>query len=255
MYPYINIFGLHIPSYGLCVCLALFLCVALVFKRAYKSSIDFNDLIILTAISVGCGILGGNILYIFVTYDIETLYKKMLIGEFTFLKNSGLVFYGGIIGGILGAVISAKILKLKTEILERCIVPYIPLGHAVGRIGCLLAGCCYGFPYKGILAVSTPFDMGDITYFPIQGVEAILNLFVMGILLLYVKKERAKYSVMSLYLVMYSHIRFFLEFFRGDTIRGSFLFFSTSQWISLLIILFCFVLMLINKKHNTQDSI
>lgn len=250
MYPYIKIFGFYIPTYGLCLCIAVFLCAVLALKKAQKLNIDCNDLIILIAVSIGCAMVSGSLLYIIVTYDFETLYKQIINGDFSFLKNTGTVFYGGLIGGITGAIIVAKILNIKMESLERCVVPWIPLGHAIGRIGCLLAGCCYGFLYKGIFAASTRFDLNHGTHFPIQVVEALLNLFIMAALLFYTKKKRTKYSVICLYLIMYSCLRFFLEFFRGDIIRGSFLFFSTSQWVSLTIFFICLILLRKKRQKN-----
>ncbi len=256
MYPYIKILGLYIPTYGLCVCMAVFLCVVLVFKKARKLNVDPNDLTILSAVSIGFAMLSGCLLYIVATYGLETLYKQVLVGDFSFLKNPGTVFYGGLIGGAVSCILTAKLLKIKIESLEICIVPYIPLGHAVGRIGCLLAGCCYGFPYEGIFAITTRFDLSNRTYFPIQAIEAIFNILIMTVLLLYIKKKRTKYSVICLYLIMYSCLRFFLEFLRGDTIRGNFLFFSTSQWISVIIFLLCLILLLRNilKKRKKLFS-
>ncbi len=243
MYPYIKICSLYIPTYGLCTCIAVFLCAILALKKTRKVNINYNDLIILIAISIGCAMLGGCFLYIFVTYDFATLCKQIIVGDLMFLKRPGTVFYGGLLAGILGSVITSKILRVKVEFLETCVVPYIPLGHAIGRIGCLLAGCCYGFPYNGIFAVSTRFGFGHSTYFPIQAIEALFNLLIMGVLILYTKKIRFKYNVISLYLIMYSFLRFCLEFFRGDVIRGRFLFFSTSQWISLIIFLISLIIM------------
>ena len=162
MYPYVNFFALHIPSYGLCVCIAMFLCAMLAFRRAKKIGLDFNDLLITGAVAIGCGTLGGMILYIAVSYDFETICKQIVSMEFSFLKNPGIVFYGGLIGAIIGVVVTVRLLKVKAEDVEHCIVPYIPLGHAVGRVGCLLTGCCYGFQYKGIFAVATRFgDEGE----------------------------------------------------------------------------------------------
>lgn len=247
MYPFISFFGLNIPSYGLCMCIALFVCALFIFARAKKYGVDVNDLIILFAIAIGSAMLCGSALYIFVTYDIETIIKEITSGNFSFIKNTGIVFYGGLIGGVLGVTITLKILKMKTELVERCAIPFVPLGHAIGRIGCLLAGCCYGIPYEGKFAVSTMFDAGDQTYFPIQGVEAFFNVLIAVILVIYSKKERPKYSILCLYLCLYSCLRFCLEYFRGDAIRGSFFVFSTSQWISMILALTC-VIMIIRSR-------
>lgn len=250
MYPYIKIFNFNIPSYGLCTCIAVFLCATLVFKKARKLNVNLNDLLILIAVSIGCGMLGGSLLYIIVTYDFNILCKHVLAGNLFFLENPGTVFYGGIIAGTLGGITTARMLKIKVEPIEICIVPYIPLGHAIGRIGCLLAGCCYGFNYSGIFAVTTRFSPENATYFPIQIIEALFNLIIMGVLLIFTKKKRFKYSIILFYLIMYSFLRFSLEFFRGDVIRGSFLFFSTSQWLSLMILLSCLIVIQKNRKRG-----
>ncbi len=235
MYPYIKICRFSIPSYGICVCTAFFVCAMCVFVRARKMQIDLNDLLILFATCVGCGMVGGSALYILVTYDFKTIYQQIAAGNFLFFQKQGTVFYGGLMGSLLGVTFVAKALKIKLEALEACIVPYIPLGHAIGRIGCLLAGCCYGLPYQGALAVSTAFEAGNHTFFPIQVVEALANLLIAGVLSRYIKVKRKPYSVLCMYLLLYSCLRFTIEFFRGDAIRGKALSFSTSQWISLIV--------------------
>lgn len=237
MYPYIKVFSIHIPTYGLCVCLAVILCAVLSFKKAKKMMVDTNDLLIVFAVSIGVGMFGGNLLYNLVTYDIKTLWGIIISGQISLLQKTGTVFYGGLIGGAFAAIITSKLLKMQIGKLEMCVVPYIPLGHAIGRIGCLLAGCCYGFPYHGIFAVSTKLYPGGGAFFPIQCVEAIFNLLITGVLLLYAKRRRRDFSITSLYIILYSALRFFLEFFRGDDIRGNFYIFSTSQWISLILFL------------------
>lgn len=205
-------------------------------------NVSFYDLLILIAVSVGCAMLGGALLYIFVTYGFKELILKAAAGDLSFLKNPGIVFYGGLLGGIAGCVVASELLKVRIEAVEACIVPFIPLGHAVGRVGCLMAGCCYGLPYNGMFAVTSRFAASDTKYFPIQGAEALFDLMIAACLLNYTKRTRDKYAVLSLYLCMYSALRFVLEFFRGDIVRGHFLFFSTSQWLSLIIFFFSFVL-------------
>ncbi len=255
MYPYIKIFRFCIPSYGACICLAFFVCAACIFIRSRKMHLDFNDLLIIFATAVGCGMLGGSLLYIFVTYDLKTIYQQIITGNFLFFEKQGTVFYGGLIGGTLGVTFVAKLLKIKVETLEACAVPYIPLGHAIGRIGCLLAGCCYGFPYQGVFAVSTRFESEYKTFFPIQGVEAAANLVIMGALLRYTKHKRSTYSVLCAYLLMYACLRFILEFFRGDDIRGEFVTFSTSQWISLAVFMFSLIRLRKSAFKNKKTEI
>lgn len=253
MYPYIDFLGHSIPAYGLCMCFAFFICGFFVLRKAERLGLLFEDTLILIAVSIGAGLLSGALLYIAVTYRIKELLVMISNGDFSFLKNVGLVFYGGLIGGVLGGLICSKLLNINIVSLERCVVPYVPIGHAIGRIGCLLAGCCYGFPYDGVFAVRSVFSPGSNTYFPVQIVEAFFDVLIAVFLLFYTKKERSKYNVLFSYLCLYSILRFCLEFLRGDEIRGSVLFFSTSQWISVLIFVFCILVMGLRYIKNKKN--
>ena len=136
---------------------------------------------------------------------------------------------------------------------ERSAIPYIPLGHAIGRIGCLLAGCCHGFEYYGPLAVKSEILADGKMYFPIQAVESVMNIIIMIILLLYRKKTDEKdvsgHGILILYLLLYSIMRFTNEFFRGDSVRGVRIL-STSQWISVALFVACIAAIIFRKKKN-----
>ena len=138
--------------------------------------------------------------------------------------------------------------------LVNAIVPCIPLGHAIGRVGCLFAGCCYGLPYNGIGAIH--LNPVGITHpvFPVQLLEAVLNLILSGCLLLYSRKKPSGYSLLFLYLICYAVIRFLLEFLRGDQIRGLFIGLSTSQWISLLMLLSGSLLLFLAHTHKKMGN-
>lgn len=251
MHPYIDIFGLTIPSYGLCMAVGFFLTALFIVKKAAKKNIMFEDVIIVAACALSGAVMGGGLLYIFATFSIEEIWCFIKNGDFSFLFG-GMVFYGGLIGGIAGAFLSAKALKLDLRVMAACVVPFVPFGHAIGRIGCLLAGCCYGFPYDGIFSVTlTDSATGEVgSFFPVQIVEALLNLAVMLILLKLLEKGLDGYALLSVYLVLYAVMRFGLEFLRGDAIRGSYLFLSTSQWISVAIVLMVFAVRLFKRRRT-----
>ncbi len=224
------------------------------FKRARKNNISIDDMFIIGASSLSIGLIFANFLNVMVSYPISTIINSILKGNFEIF--GGLVFYGGLIGGILGGILGIKIAGVKTAIIENSVVPYLPIGHAIGRIGCVMAGCCNGMEYQGPFAIyysnsiaNLPVEQG---YFPIQVLEAILNIIISACLINYSKKERITYSLLFLYLLLYSIVRFSLEFLRGDLIRGIYYGLSTSQWIS--IILFAtsliYFLLLIKKNSN-----
>lgn len=230
------------------------LCGFLIFLKARRKGIGSEEIIIVMAMSLGMALFGAGLLYIFVSYSIKDLINGILNGDFTFLKNGGLVFYGGLFGGIIGAIIALRWQQLDVSNVEQCIIPVLPLGHAVGRIGCLFAGCCHGFEYKGPLAVKNLLISAEKTYFPIQPVETLLNFGIFLFLLWYTRKERPTYYILCVYLIFYSTLRFILEFFRGDLIRGVFFMFSTSQWISVMLFLIS-ILILYNFREQTSKKI
>ena len=244
MLPFLNILGAKIPTYGLCLVIAIFLSSFLVYrsikgdKTITRKSVPPEYLLIVLVICIFAFIVGAKLLFFLVTYDISYIAQQIKELNPSFItQNSGMVFYGGLIFGILGALIAAHFTRIDLFGIEKHIVPYIPLGHSIGRIGCLLGGCCYGMEYSGFGAVYYKHSIiglpPDVGFFPIQPIEAVFDIFIMLILLLYAKKPRGKGNILSLYLLLYAVMRFITEMFRGDSFRGIFSGISTSQWISL----------------------
>lgn len=236
MLPYIKLGILTIPSYGLFMSLGIILSFHLGNRRIKKYGIDFDSLLIVGAISLIFAIFGSVFTYYTFSYGLIKLFNELLNGDFSALKNIGFVYYGGLFGGIFGAKIAVKLNKSDFLPYSDAIVPVIPLGHAIGRIGCLFADCCYGKPYDGLFCVNSAYVDKSITLFPIQIIESIINIALLFILLFYVKVTlRRRHNTLLIYLLLYSVERFILEFFRGDSIRGIFLTLSASQWISIII--------------------
>lgn len=144
MYPYINLFGLSIPSYGLMIALAFIAAILIAYHRTNKAGLDTDALLTLAIITLTCGLAGSYLLYIFVTYSLSEIWGSIVDGSFSVFKSGGLVFYGGLIVGVLSGWIYLHAKKASFYEYAAVIVPAIPLAHAIGRIGCFLAGCCYG---------------------------------------------------------------------------------------------------------------
>lgn len=256
MYPFINIFGFKIASYGLCMALACVLVFVLSVRKGKRCGIMAEDILITGVTAIGVGVVCAKLLYILVTYSFGEIAAMLAAGDFSFIVNDGLVFYGGLIGGIVGAFIGAHISGVKVYKLEPIIAPYLPLGHAIGRIGCVLAGCCYGMRYDGFGAIyypNTVFDFPQgVGFFPVQLVEAFCLVTISVALVHYAKKPRGKYSILFMYLGLYSIVRFCTEFVRGDAIRGIYFTISTSQWISIGLLAIC-VLRAVVIKLKSRD--
>lgn len=258
MYPFIDLFGRQIPTYGLSILIAIFLVGWLACRYARKVALPWEDVLIVGACALLSGFLCGFLLYLLVTYSPLRIWEMVKDGDYRFL-NGGLVFYGALIGGLAGGLIGVKLSKAPLSAVEKSVIPYIPIGHAIGRIGCVLAGCCYGAPYDGICALYYKNSLFGLApnqgYFPVQPLEAILNLAIALCLMIIRKKKSPKLSLLISYLGMYSIVRFFLEFFRGDAIRGIVGGLSTSQWISLAILTGCVIyFVLIKSKRNIEKT-
>jgi len=256
MYPFIYVFGKTIGTYGICMAVALLLAFFLAYRDGKKWGFRFEDLLIVGAMTFGFILIGANLLYIIVTYSWDQIVAMVKAGDFSFIGN-GLVFYGGLIGGFFGCLLGIRLAGCRFETVETCVVPYLPLAHAIGRIGCLLGGCCYGFEYDGCLAVhyhqSIPGINPEQGYFPTQLLEAVLNVGVFLTLLAIRSRKRKTGQLLAAYAGIYGVVRFIVEFFRGDAIRGHLLVFSTSQWISLGLMAASILFFVISKVRKTKE--
>lgn len=236
MHIYFHLFSRTIPAYGLFM--ALGLCLAAIFAliRCKNSGIHPNDVLIILCICFLGALVGGKLLYLLATYGAGQIRRDIAEGDFSFLFSGGLVFYGGLVGGLLLLPLGLRVSgEHRLNLLANAVVPCIPLGHAIGRVGCLFAGCCYGLPYSGFGAVN--LSEAGILYpvFPIQLVEAGINLLLSAGLLLLGRRKLQGFRLLYVYLMVYALERFTLEFFRGDILRGMTAGLSTSQWISIFL--------------------
>lgn len=173
----------------------------------------------------------------------------------------GSVFYGGLIGAILTVFLYTKIKKLSFGDYSDVAALAIPLFHFFGRMGCFLSGCCYGVEWEhGITYHYSPIEMANgVPRFPVQLVEAVLNLLLFFFLYLLYKKGKSRHKILALYLLIYPVYRFILEFFRGDSYRGFLFGLSTSQLISVILFTISAVWMTVTvirekRKKKTQPQ-
>ena len=169
------------------------------------------------------------------------------------IQNTGIVFYGGLIGMLLSYRLSLKISHSSLSASSMDILAVtIPLFHTIARIGCFLGGCCYGIVVQSPLSIIYTTDiMGTLSTaprIPIQLIEAFINFIVFIFLWNLLKQNDWKRRhILRQYLLIYSIERFFLEFLRGDMNRGVIAGISFSQFVSIIIWLF---LALNHKKEK-----
>lgn len=255
IYPYITIFGFSLGSYGICIVLAALAGGVVAIKNASVSGIAKDDALYTFIFGAVGALVGSKLLYLVVSFP--TIWKVIEAGAFTMqhfvaLLGNGFVFYGGLIGAVLMAYYYIRRYRLDTVNVLQTLVPVIPLMHAIGRVGCFFAGCCYGKPFDppiGMLFNRSPVAPHDVYLFPVQLLEAGLNILLFVLLeWLFVKKQ--KVSLLGIYFVVYPLIRFITEYFRYDTERGFFLGISTSQWISFLLIPIGIILLIKYRKQK-----
>lgn len=172
--------------------------------------------------------------------------------------SDGFVVYGGIIGGILSGWLYCRSKKINFWKYFDLVMPSVALAQGFGRIGCLLAGCCYGRETNSIFSITfqnSDFAPNHVALIPTQIYSSVLDFLHFGILLYIARHKKKDGQVAACYLIFYSIGRFGLEFFRGDLIRGSVGMLSTSQFISLFILVAGILILVIRSKKKTATDL
>ncbi len=166
----------------------------------------------------------------------------------SFWLGGGFVFYGGLILGGAWLIFLAKGLKHYRLSDLYFVLPALTLGHGIGRVGCFLAGCCYGTQCNLAWAVSMHGHM----LHPVQLYESFLLVLLTVILWRFVVKRKTQAAWLT-YLGGYGTIRLITENFRGDIVRGFYGPLSTSQWVSVAMILLAVIVAIKNYGASSPD--
>lgn len=267
MHPVLIELGpITIRTYGFLLALGVLSAIFLVHRAAKKENlIDPNLLSNFLFYTILVGLLGAK-LFLFVT---ELDYYMSRPGEIKYLLTSAGTFYGGLICGGLFAAYYIRKHKLNFRVLTDIMAPAVALAHFFGRMGCFFAGCCFGRGAEGCpIAVEFTDHLAntgvphDTPLYPTQVIEAVLNLLNFVVLFLFYKKRKFKGQVFTLYIFNYSIIRFFVEFFRGDSDRGyifggfhePFTSLSVPQLISIIGIFTAIILYRVFKKKHLEET-
>ena len=239
MHVYLEFFGHKVASYGFFIALGGIIVNLIAVYIFSKRKMDINDFTIIESIGLLGAFIGAKALYLFVSFkDIEWS-RITNLSYLAQLMQTGFVFYGGFIGGIIAAIIASKANKIDFRSYADEVIFLVPLAHAFGRVGCFMAGCCYGMPYDGPFSVVFPensFAIHGVKLFPVQLFEAA-GLVITCLLLLLLKKLLSKRFQVEFYLILYGVLRLITERYRYDAARGSLFGISTSQWISIFMII------------------
>ncbi|MCR5716034.1 MAG: prolipoprotein diacylglyceryl transferase [Lachnospiraceae bacterium] len=238
-----------VHGYGLMVALGIIAAYLVAEYRARKRNMDPDHIFNILIFGVIFGFTGSKLLYAI------TVLPELLRDPSGFFQHlaDGWVVYGAIIGGVGAAAVYCKVKKISIlSYLDLC-VPSLALGQAIGRIGCLLAGCCYGATTDSSMCIvftHSNYAPNHVALIPTQIYSSLLNFLNFFVLLLIGAKAKKKGIVISCYLMFYSVGRFVIEFYRGDLNRGFVGNLSTSQFIAIFIFLLGVVLFLFFTKKN-----
>ena len=238
MFPTIFKFGpFALRSYGLMVALGLFAALQYAVYKAKAKGIAESKMLDIVLYAVVAGLVGARLTYVLTNFSFY--YRN--ISDIFKIWEGGLVFYGGFIAGLITIIIYVRLNpEIKFWQLTDILAPAVSLGHVFGRVGCLLAGCCYGKPSSLPWAVkfvnADSLAPKDVCLHPTQIYESLGNLAIFLILDRFNKTEHKSGQTVLAYMALYGIMRFLMEFLRGDDRGPIFLGFSQGQIISLFLI-------------------
>jgi phosphatidylglycerol:prolipoprotein diacylglycerol transferase len=227
-------------TYGVLLAAAYLLGLQFALVRARTRGLEANRVMDLGIWIIISALAGAKLLLLIVEFDTFGRNPRELL---TLLRSGG-VFYGGLIAAVVVALWYLRRHRMPMWTVTDVFAPGIALGHVIGRMGCFFAGCCFGSPTEVPWAITfrNPYaaeNVGtplNVPLHPTQLYEAGAELLILGLLLATEKRGRPfPGRTFWAYMFLYGVSRFIIEFYRGDP-RGSIGMFSTSQFLSLIIV-------------------
>jgi phosphatidylglycerol:prolipoprotein diacylglycerol transferase len=238
MFPILFRIGpLTVHTYGFLVASGVALGLWFVYSQAKKQGLEAPRIVDAGFYIILISLIGAKLILLFGNFSYYLRYP----GELLSLARSGGVFQGGLAFGVVFAILYFRRHRLPTWKVADLAGPALALGHGFGRIGCFMAGCCFGRDCEAPLGVVfksqyahelTGIPIGRPIY-PVQLFEAGLNFINFLVLFLILKRRSFDGQVFSFYIMNYSVIRFFTEYFRGDHPERAFLLQGSSPFLSL----------------------
>lgn len=230
----------HVYGYGFMIALGVISAFWIACFLAKRSGLDSDEMFNMGLVGIIGGIIGAKLLYYIVELPsvIENPSVLLNLGE-------GFVVYGGLIAGLLCPLIYTRRKKISLRPYLDCAVPGVAFAQGLGRIGCFLAGCCYGAhtdAWFGVVFPESSLAPAGEKLIPTQLISAAGD-FIFAIILFFLQRrlfhrpqnQRHCGAVAGVYLILYSVGRFFVEFLRDDP-RGNVGSLSTSQFIAVFML-------------------
>ncbi len=257
MYPLLLDLGvINLYTYGVLLATAYLIGLWYAGRRGRARGLDANRVTDLGIYIIISALVGAKLLLIIVDFD------HFRQDPLTILRSGG-VFYGGFLLAVGVAFWFVRRHAMPLWTTCDAFAPGIVLGQAVGRIGCLMAGCCYGKPtelpwgitFTNTLAAANVGTPLEVSLHPTQLYESGAALLILGILL-FIERRGHGFAGRTFwsYLLLYPMARFIIEFYRGDPRGTVFDIVSTSQFVSLLLIPTSIVMLVILSRSGDRKS-
>ncbi|MBN1881971.1 MAG: prolipoprotein diacylglyceryl transferase [Deltaproteobacteria bacterium] len=238
MHPVLfSIDGLTIYTYGLCMSVAFLVSFGWGLLEVKRRGLSVETGIDLTFWALISGLFFSRLAYVLVnlSFFIANPLRTVMIWE------GGLVWYGAFFGAIAAGAIFFRAHKLNGWLWADIAAPFFALGQGIGRIGCFMAGCCYGRPTDlcwGVVFTKSEIAPLGVPLHPAQLYAVVANLLLF--LFLFQRRRRSNFDGEQIlaYVILYAVLRSILEVFRGDP-RGFWLggTVSTSQMIAVVAVM------------------
>ena len=210
---FVQIGPFTVYTYGVLIAFAILVSVILIRRDCVKNGIPFDKILDCIVFGLIGGIAGARVLFVLMNLSYFLEYPLKILA----FRDGGMAFQGGLVLGVVSALIACRLKNVGFWQLVDLVAPYIALSHAFGRAGCFFNGCCYGKVIERGIGVTFPGE--DFMRLPTQLYSAFFLVLLFAFLLWFRKKRMFEGAVFSIYLIMYSFFRFFIEFLRGDNPR------------------------------------
>lgn len=237
-----TLFGKTVTTYGLMAMLGLLAAIATwAFLRRRLPDFPPDLPSNLGVLLILAGLVGARAAYVVANWPDFAAHPAEILR----VDHGGLIFYGGLLLASLALVVYARLARLPLWRLADFAIPGLAVGHAFGRVGCFLFGCCHGAPATAHPALGIAFPagtpLGDATssvpLYPVQLWEAVALLLIWLLLLRLHARPHRPGTLFAAYLLLYPPVRFALEFLRGDLRQPAFGPLDVAQAVSLLLFL------------------